>query len=215
METPVDFSTWCARMMQDVMEENQDVKVFCDSAKSYRFGPVGAGKSNKAHLIVRVFDPWSPLRMILVPVDAIPEYEGIVRARRRYQVMWVDEARWFIGKEYASVKRTKIARAELQTDRKLNQVAVYCDGSIWATTDPLLHSGRFTWRYKSLDRTSAELWMWNGHVDRDTDEYGQYQATHEKIPLVEKSAAADYDSIVMPHEHRPSTDEEDFCVSML
>ncbi len=210
METPVTASLWCARMMEDVLTENQDINVMFDSAKSYRFGPVGAGKSAKAMLISRTLDPVTPLRDMLIPVDSIDAFDRIVGARRKNAVYVLDEARWWLGREYATNKRTKRFRAELQTDRKLGAARMYCDGNIFSLTEPYIFSGRITWRYKSLDRTTAELWMWNGHVDMAADEYGQFVATHEKIPPPPKEPWAEYEAEVLAHVHR-----EEECISLL
>lgn len=210
METPVTASLWCARMMEDVLTENQDINIVFDSAKSYRFGPVGAGKTAKAMMISRVLDPVSPLRDVLIPVDEIRAFDRVVGARRRHAVIWLDEAGWWVGKEFASNRHVKRFRAELQTDRKLGQARMFCTGSIWALTTPFSEWGRVTWRYKSLDRTTAELYVWNGHVEPAADEYGQFVATHEKIPPPPKEPWTEYEELVLGHVH-----QEEECISLI
>lgn len=194
------FTQWLAVLMND-LQDDYDVVICIDSDDINRHGPVGGGKSDIAHWIARAMNPSFNIYTDMVVKDDLAEFKQNLDDRHAYKVIWLDEAEWFLFKQWWQKPWVKPLTPEFMSNRKERRIWILCVPLIWDIVG-FMRDARVQWRLKVQKRGEAALFMrgprmWN---DWERDKWGTYITTFKDIPPTPDGARAQYEERVFGHK---------------
>ena len=179
----INFTNWMAACMAG-LQDKHDVVINISGSRSNMWGPVGQGKSNLARAVALTLNPATfNIRRDLVVKDDLDGLQRNINDRQMFKVIWVDEARWFLNKQFWSKPYVKVLTPEMETNRKELRIWIFV-GSLFGYIEFFREGGRITWNAVMNDRTTFELFVNNGTWDVDMQRYGQSVGLIAGVPLV-------------------------------
>lgn len=163
---------------------NWDTVLAIDGSDHSRHGPVGVGKSAIGVQFVVVLHPDATIARNIVLKKDIEQFERLLKARRKFVPIMLDEAEWFFYKRHSMRGEQKERILHYMTNRKEAKFHIWCLPRIWDLDIDVLNE-RVQWRLRIEARGIATLWSRNSPEfwNKDRDVWGHYEATFSNICL--------------------------------